>query len=154
MLECYNHSTLEIKKVGADSVAIKGQNIAVKLYDLVDGVVTINTDDYAVGEYAVQFFKGNEVIEQTILRCKQNLKYVTSSYDARTPARVILEAIDAVLMGRATSGQDYVKVGDKQLHYMNYDELLKWRDFYAMEARKEEGKPVNIRFEKITFRGI
>ena len=154
MLQCYNHSTLELKHSKADSVAIKGLNIAVKLYDLVDGVVEINTDDYSSGEYSVQFFKGNQVIQQTTLLCKQNLKYVSANYDPRTPARIVLDAIQAYLAGIATHQQKRVKVGQKEIEYSSYDELLKWRDFYAMEARKQEGKAASIRFEKLYRKGV
>ena len=86
----YNHSTLKLENLKADTVAVKGLNTAVKVYDLTDGVVTINTDDFTAGEYTLQFFKGDEVIEQRVLDCKQNLKYVSPEYDPRTPARVIL----------------------------------------------------------------
>lgn len=86
----YNHSTLKLENQKADTVAVKGLNTAVKVYDLTNGVVTINTDDYTAGEYTLQFFKGDEVIEQRVLDCKQNLKYVSPEYDPRTPARVIL----------------------------------------------------------------
>ena len=154
MLQCYNHSTLLLKHGKADSVAVKGQNTAVKLYTLTDGVAEINTDDFAVGEYAVQFFKGDQVVEQTVLVCKQNLKFAPINYDPRSPARIILDAIDAYLAGIATHQQKKVRVGDKEIEYSSYDELQKWREFYAIEARKEEGKAGSIRFEKYTYRGI
>ena len=154
MLQCYNHSTLEIKHSKADSVALKTLNSAVMLYDLVNGVVTINTDNFTIGEYAVQFFKDDQVIEETTLICKQNLKYVSANYDPRTPAKIILEAIEAYLAGVATHQQKRVKVGQKEIQYSSYDQLMKWRDFYAIEARKEQGKAGNLRFEKISWRGI
>lgn len=154
MLHFFNHSTLLLKHGKADSVAVKGQNTAVKLYTLTDGVAEINTDDFAVGEYAVQFFKGDQVVEQTVLVCKQNLKFAPVNFDPRSPARIILDAINAVLAGRATQLQQQVRVGDKFIRYLSYDQLIKWREFYAVEVRKEEGKAGSIRFEKYTYRGI
>ena len=154
MYECYNHATLKIKHVKADSVAIKGQHIAVKLYNLVNGVVQIDTADYQPGQYAVQFFKENQVIEQSVLKVKQNLKYVDVNYDPRTPNQIILEAINAYLGGRASTQQRRVQVGDKSIEYSSYDQLMKWRDFYAAEVRKEQGKSAGLRFEKLYYKGI
>ena len=105
MLECYNYSTVELKNSKADSVAVKGVNTAVKLYNLVQGVVVIDTKDYQVGSYQVQFFKGDDVLEQTVLRVKQNLKYADDSYDPTSENKKILEAIKSYLAGRATNQQ-------------------------------------------------
>lgn len=154
MIECYNFSTLKIKQLKADSVAIKGVNAETMLFDLVNGEVSINTDNWTIGEYAIQYFKENQVIKTDKILCKQNLKYASTGFDPRSEARIILEAIDAVLMGRATSGQDFVKIGEKQLHYMSFDQLKKWRDFYAIEARKQEGKAGVLRFQKMSYKGI
>lgn len=154
MYECYNHSTLEIKHAKADSVAIKGQQIAVKVYDLINGVVTIDTSDYQPGQYAVQFFSGDEVIEHTELKVKQNLKYVDVDYDPRTPNKIILQAINAYLGGRASTQQRRVQVGDKSIEFSSYDELMKWRDFYASEVRKEEGKAATIKHQKLYYKGL
>lgn len=154
MYECYNHSTLELKNSRADSVAIKGINIAVKLYDLIQGVVQINTSDFEVGLYQIQFFKGDEVIQQTTLKVKQNLKYVDANYDPRSEAEKILEAIEAYLAGRASSQQKEVSVGDKRIIYSSFDQLIKWRQFYKKQVRKEQGKPASIKYEKLYYKGV
>ena len=154
MLQCYNYSVLKIRHKKADTVAIKGKGQAVKIYTLDDGEVTINTDDFIVGEYAIQFFTADEVIEQTVLQVKQNLKYVSENFDPTTPAKKILDAINAYLAGIATHQQRRVKVGDKEIEYSSYDELMKWRQFYAEQVRKEDGKAGALRFEKIYCKGI
>lgn len=154
MLQCYNHSTLEIKHVKADSVAIKGKDVAVKVYDLINGAVSVDTSEYEVGDYLVQFFSGDDVIEQTELTVKQNLKYVSADYDPRSKAKITLDAIEAYLSGVATHQQRKVRVGDKQIEFSSYDELMKWRDFYASEVRKEEGKAATIKHQKLYYKGL
>lgn len=154
MLECYNFSVLKVRNKKANSIAIKGKNQAVKVYSLVNGEAEINTDNFIVGEYAVQFFSADEVIEQTVLQVKQNLKYVSENFDPASPARKILDAINAYLAGIATHQQRRIKVGEKQIEYSSYDQLMKWRQFYIEQVRKEDGKAGALRFEKIYCRGI
>lgn len=154
MLECYNYSTVELKNSKADSVAVKGVNTAVKLYNLVQGVVVIDTKDYQVGQYQVQFFKGDDVLEQTVLRVKQNLKYADDSYDPTSENKKILEAIKSYLAGRATNQQKQVSVGDKKIIYSSFDELIKWKNYYQIEVRKQQGKASNLRFQKLYHRGL
>lgn len=152
--ECYNHSTLIIKNAKADSLAVKGNQTAVQLYDFIDGVATIDTTGYAVGDYLIQFFKGDEVIQQTTLKVKQNLKYVDADYDIRSQAQITLQAIEAYLAGVASHQQKRVKVGDKEIEYSSFDQLIKWREFYKKEVRKEAGKAPALRFEKLSYKGV
>ena len=154
MYECYNYSTLKIKSDKADSVAVKGTQSAVKLYDVVDGVATIDTSEYEAGNYIIQLFRGDEVIQQDRLLIKQNLKFVDAGYDPRSEAEKILEAIEAYLGGVASHQQRRVKVGDKEIQYSSFDELMKWKNYYQQEVRKEQGKASKLRFEKLYYRGV
>lgn len=154
MYECYNYSTLQIKDSKADSVAVKGKNTAVKLYSFLDGVVTIDTADYVVGDYAIQFFRENAVIKTDVLKVKQNLKHVDADYDPRSNAEKTLQAIEAYLAGVASHQQKRVKVGDKEIEYSSFDQLIKWRQFYKKEVRKQQGKAPNLRFEKLSYKGV
>lgn len=76
----------------------------------------------------------------------------TSSQE-KSPNRIALEAINAFLCGRATSQQRKVQIGDKSVEYSSLSELLQWKRYFEGEVRKEEGKRVNIRHEKIYFTG-
>lgn len=154
MYECYNYSTLIIKSDKADSVAVKGIQSAVKLYDVVDGVATIDTSQYEAGNYIIQLFRGDEVIQQDSLNVKQNLKHVDADYDPRSKAEKILEAIEAYLGGVASHQQRRVKVGDKEIEYSSFDQLIKWREFYKKQVCKQQGKASKLRFEKLYYRGV
>lgn len=76
-----------------------------------------------------------------------------SGSEVMSPNRRALEAINAFLCGRATSQQREVQIGDKKISYSTLSELLQWKRYFEEEVRKEEGKRVNIRHEKIYFTG-
>lgn len=154
MYQCYNHSTLSIKYDKADTVAVKGQKTAVQVYNLINGVAEINTAQYAVGQYIMQFFKGNQIIKTDVLKVSQNLKYVDADYDPRSKAEITLQAIEAYLSGVASHQQKRVKVGDKQVEYSSFDQLQKWREYYQKQVRKQQGKSPNLRFEKLSYKGV
>ena len=154
MYQSYNYSTLQIKDSKADSLAVKGKNTAVKLYSFINGVATINTDDYSIGDYALQFFRGNQITKTDVLKIKQNLKYADQSFDPTSENKKILQAIKAYLGGVASHQQRKVKVGDKQIEYSSFDELIKWKNYYQIEVRKQQKKASGLRFEKLYYRGI
>lgn len=148
----YSQSTIEIKHRKADALYYKGNNQLPQLVQFEDGVATLNNLD--AGYYLLQFMLDGEVLSQDTLEVKQNLAYVTSGYDPISPARKILEAIDAYLAGRATEQMKKVQIGDKLIEYSSYDELMKWREYYAKIVRKEEGRPSQIKLEKFFYREL
>lgn len=76
-----------------------------------------------------------------------------ASSQEKSPNRIALEAITAYIQGRATAQQRRVQIGDKSIEYSTLSELLQWKRYFEEEVRKEEGKRVNIRHEKIYFTG-
>lgn len=72
----------------------------------------------------------------------------TSSQE-KSPNRIALDAINSFLCGRATSQQRKVQIGDKSIEYSSLSELLQWKRYFEKEVRKEEGKPLKIKLEKL-----
>lgn len=72
----------------------------------------------------------------------------TSSQE-KSPNRIALEAITAYIQGRATAQQREVQIGDKKIAYSTLSELLQWKQYFEQEVRKEEGKPLKIKLEKL-----
>lgn len=72
----------------------------------------------------------------------------TSSQE-KSPNRIALEAITAFIQGRATAQQKRVQIGDKSIEYSSLSELLQWKRYFEEEVRKEEGKPLKIKLEKL-----
>lgn len=154
MIVCYNHSQLVIEDKKATSVAIKGISSAVQVYDVINGKAIINTDNYSAGQYVIQFFKDDQIIHQDNLQVKQNLKYAENSFDPRSNAKITLDAINAYLQGVASHQQRKIRVGEKQIEYSSFDELIKWKDYFESIVAKEDGRPTQLRLEKLYYRGM
>ena len=72
-----------------------------------------------------------------------------TSSEEKSPNRIALEAITAYIQGRATAQQRRVQIGDKSVEYSSLSELLQWKRYFEQEVRKEEGKPLKIKLEKL-----
>lgn len=154
-MECYNHSQVQVSYQGAASVAIKGLNQAVKVYALTDGRAVISTADFQPGFYQMQFFDASDnVIAEDKITVKQNLKFADAAFDGRSQNEIALEAITAFMQGRATAQQRVIKVGDKEVQYSSFQELMKWREYFKKQVRKEQGKPANVKYEKLYYKGV
>ena len=83
-----------------------------------------------------------KVIRTGVFDIRQDLAHAPADFDPRSQAAITLEALEAKIAGRAlTIQQSKVTIGDRSIDYMNsIDELLKWRDYFARELAKEEGR--------------
>lgn len=54
-----------------------------------------------------------------------------TTYDGRSRYQVIIDAIDALIAGRASKAQKSYTIGNRQLEFIPYDELLRLRTEYA-----------------------
>lgn len=63
---------------------------------------------------------------------------VTAAQDARSQARITLDAINATLQGRATNDQLSVSINGRAISRTPVSELLAWRDQLTEEVRIEE----------------
>ena len=154
MIVCYNHSQLVIEDKKANSIAIKGLSSAVQVFELTDGKTVINTDNFSAGEYVIQFFKDDVVLRQDNLQVKQNLKYSTENYDPRSNAKITLDAINAYLQGIASHQQRKIRVGQKEIQYSSFDELIKWKNYFESIVAKQDGRPSELRLQRLYYRGI
>lgn len=85
--------------------------------------VTAGTDSFTVGTGSL-----------TVL---PNLG-ATGAQDGRTYARRVLDAIEAVLEGRASHDQASYSIGNRSLSRMSIAELMTFRDKFKAEVLKEE----------------
>lgn len=53
------------------------------------------------------------------------------TFDGRTKAQIMVEAIDAMLAKKATRDQQSFTIGQRTLQRMTPEQLLKWRTYYA-----------------------
>ena len=61
-----------------------------------------------------------------------------SAIDARSDARKALDAVDAMLLGRATSGVQEYKIAGRMLMHIPIPELLALRDRLRMDVSRED----------------
>jgi hypothetical protein len=60
------------------------------------------------------------------------------AFDGRSHARIVLDALEAVIAGRATHDQSSYSIGNRSLSRMSIPELLSFRDSYRAMVASEE----------------
>lgn len=108
-----------------------------------DHAVTVpaaTTAGYAAGTYdwRARVSKAGEVYTVGEGRLTVRNAFSAATFDARTHARKTLDAIEAVIEGRASSEVSYYMIGNRQLRYMTPAELLTLRDKYRAECARED----------------
>lgn len=102
------------------------------------------TTAYVAGEYAYQLCAVNAdrrvTLERGALRVLPNLAAITGTYDGRSKARQVLDAIDARLLGRATQDQMSLSVAGRTIQRTSLPDLLALRDAMKKQVAKEEGR--------------
>ena len=92
---------------------------------------------YTIGGYVTKAGQRFEVYRGTLV-VLPNLA-AGGAADRRSHVRKVLDAIEAVLEGRATRDQEQVTFSDgRSLRYMPVEDLLKLREKYRSELAREE----------------
>lgn len=68
-------------------------------------------------------------------RVQPNLASVAT--DTRSHARKMLDAIESVMEGRATTDVASYTIGGRQINKMSAEDLMKWRSYYRSEVQAE-----------------
>lgn len=103
-------------------------------------VAAATTGSYSAGGYTwmARVTKGTEVytIGQGSITVLPNLAALTT-YDGRSHAKIMLEAIEAAIQGRASATQLRMSINNRSIEYLSPTELIKWLSFYRAEVAKE-----------------
>ena len=125
-----------------------------------DDLVCADTTAWKPGKYSYQAQSGSGVTEQGDFIILQNLA-LADSMDYLSHWQTVLQAVEAMIAGKATQAQEEVRVGDKYLKYMSLDELFKLLDFARQkvaEEKEEEGEayssPEDQQYIKMRWRNI
>lgn len=107
-----------------------------------DHLVTVpagTTATWVAGTYTwrAQVSKAGEVYTVGTGSLTVKPSFATAT-DGRSHARRTLEAIEAVIEGRATSEVSYYMIGGRQLRYIEPAQLLTLRDRYRAEVARED----------------
>jgi hypothetical protein len=98
------------------------------------------TAGYAAGTYdwRARVSKAGEVYTVGEGRITVRNAYAASTFDARSHARKTLDAIEAVIEGRASSSTAEYQIAGRQLKYIPVPDLLALRDKYRAEVKRED----------------
>lgn len=122
-----------------------------------DHTVTIlaaTSADYAAGIYQVYKYVIKD--DEKILISTFNLKVSENplsveSLDTRTQERKMLEALEALELGRADRVQKSFQIAGRAIEYLTPDEIIKWKNYYSRIVNAQEGKTVvKRRFSNFT----
>lgn len=98
------------------------------------------SDDYTVGayKYIATVSDGTERYKIDEGRVEVTPDYANlESADLRTHAEKVLEALEAVIEGKASADQLTYSIAGRSISRYSPDEILQWRDSYQAEVNKE-----------------
>ena len=149
----YNYSVIKIQANDANKLIVKGQNSSP--FEIVtidaDNNFVLDSTGYAVGTYYIQYVKDDVILSNDRIEIRQNLLYADDDYDPRSNTEITLEAIDAMLEGRANSQHRKVQIGDKSIEYSTLEELLNWKKYYLKKLRQEQNKSIRLKAQTTKF---
>ena len=103
--------------------------------------------NYAAGAYTwmARVTKGSEVytIGQGSLTILPNLSALMS-YDGRSHAQTMVDAIEAAIQGRASALQLRMQINGRSIEYLNPTDLIKWLSYYKAQVVKDYRRPAKI----------
>lgn len=126
------------------------------------------TATYASGEYDGQAYVSNSVTGERYkvfdwhVTLEPNFTAQTGALDTRSHVKKTLDALEAVISGRATVDQQHYSIAGRSLSRMSVKDLHYWRDkyraYWARELRRQRrarglsssGK-IRARFNETTF---
>lgn len=103
-------------------------------------VAATATANYVAGSYIwmARVTKGSEsyTIGTGTIDILPNLAALTT-FDGRSHAKVMVEAIEAAIQGRASALQLRMSINNRSIEFLSPSELIKWLSFYRAEVAKE-----------------
>lgn len=89
--------------------------------------------------YSLRATSGFQVveIERSELTVTPDMAAAGPGFDGRTHAEICLANIEAVLEKRSTMDQDRYRINNRELYRTPVEQLLKLRDLYRAEVRRE-----------------
>lgn len=126
---------------------LKGENSYSINASIVDGQYEVlesaaNTANWVAGVYGA-FFQVSKDDEKYTLELGQTTILAAMSalanYDPRSHVKKVLDALEALILGKASKDVDSYSIAGRQLTKMKPEEILKWKSHYAELYRRELG---------------
>jgi len=128
-------------------IALRGPSV-IDLTTIAEGsqhrvtATAANTASWAPGlySYSVRATDGVDVfeVESGQLEILADLTSAAAGHDGRTHAQRTLEAIEAVIERRASLDQERYRINNRELYRTPIADLLKLRDLYRAEVRRDQ----------------
>lgn len=101
------------------------------------------TADYSAGPYSWLAYVTNDSNERYSLQTGSievlpDLAVATQGVDTRSRNKRILDAIEALIEGRAASDVEEYSINGRDVRKMSLDSLLRWREYYRDQVRAED----------------
>lgn len=110
------------------------------VWDIAGGL----TKDWTPGEYAyaIRATNGEDIVEVESgrVRIVPDLAAMPAGDDGRSPNRIALDAIEAVIAKRATQGQERYRINNRELYRTPIVDLLKLRAHYLERVAREQAQ--------------
>lgn len=106
--------------------------------------LSTQTDNCTAGTYSYQAYVTKDaekiLVDQGTIRVHPNLASLdlNDSFDGRSKAQKILDAIDAMIEGKATLDQQAYQIGNRQLSRIPIPDLIMLRDKYQRIVAEEK----------------
>lgn len=124
---------------------------------LVDLAAT-ETEGWEPGRYEYQTWvtKGDDahMVEAGAIEILTNFRTQSIGYDGRTHAEKVLDALEAMIEGKASIDQQSYSVGGRSITRLTPAELIDWRNTYRREVnarRRKKGPRRQSRSIKVRF---
>jgi len=108
--------------------------------DFLVSVAAATTAAYTAGAYQwmARVTKATEIytVGQGTIEILPNLATATT-FDGRTHAKTMLDAIEAAFEGKASSTQLEMEINGRRIKSFSPEEMIRWRSYYKMEVAKE-----------------
>jgi hypothetical protein len=109
---------------------------------------TVSTDSYVLAVHydvtaelapGLYSYVGYVTATATDIRYKADSGTIRVKFNParKTRARVILDAVEALMEGRASDDQRTTKLGEVELQFMTPGDLMKWRNYWRQEVSAE-----------------
>lgn len=124
--------------------------------DFVIEVDAATTGAYTAGTYQWQAYITRDSDSERVSVDNGTMEVVpnrdAATTDPRTHAKIVLDAIEAVIQGRASSDQMSYTIEGRSLTRMSVDELMLLRDKYRAEVAAENRKANGIKSKKLEYK--
>lgn len=149
-IQVANQRAILILKSDTEKISITDIQLIDGKYYLVAAAEV--TKKFRPNTYKYQILDNVGILQQGTAVIRQNFTLADQNQSVKTQSEIILEAIEATLGGIATQAQSSIAVGDKNISYMSFDELLKAREFFKRRVAEQKKSYVAGNEGRIKYR--